>query len=249
MEKRFVSTLDTNYLKDERIRGKKEGRNRILGGLAKAALITGAAIGSVYVGLNAMGGRNENTEPLAPQGQIEQYVPVTSVSEPVKYEEQSERVSQNSIDSNKAPKKIETVSQPKYQEEILPNTRGVRNNNPGNLEDSSNQWDGQVGSDGRFCKFSTPEHGLRAMFKLVNNYGTRYNLDTIEEIIGRWAPNSENDTKGYIQFVANQTGYSKDEKIDTDLEKRKVVQAMCRKESGAKYDTKRLIKAQTMAKH
>ena len=33
--------------------------------------------------------------------------------------------------------------------------RGLRNNNPGNIEAGSNSWDGQAGSDGRFAKFVT----------------------------------------------------------------------------------------------
>lgn len=43
--------------------------------------------------------------------------------------------------------------------------RGLRNNNPGNIEAGSNSWDGQAGSDGRFAKFVTPEHGIRALGK------------------------------------------------------------------------------------
>ncbi|HFX8036006.1 TPA: hypothetical protein ACIF5E_004931, partial [Escherichia coli] len=42
--------------------------------------------------------------------------------------------------------------------------RGIRNNNPGNLEYSkTNPWVGQTGDDGRFAKFETPEHGIRAL--------------------------------------------------------------------------------------
>ena len=37
-------------------------------------------------------------------------------------------------------------------------------------------------------------------------YYERYHLDTVEKIVSRWAPSSENDTKGYIAFVVNELG-------------------------------------------
>lgn len=50
-------------------------------------------------------------------------------------------------------------------------TRGIRNNNPGNLEYSkSNPWVGQNGDDGRFAKFETPEHGIRALGRNLMSY-------------------------------------------------------------------------------
>ncbi|MFU2316820.1 hypothetical protein [Rahnella sp. PCH160] len=49
--------------------------------------------------------------------------------------------------------------------------RGLRNNNPGNIEASdANPWEGQIGSDGRFAKFETPEHGIRALGKNLLSY-------------------------------------------------------------------------------
>ena len=44
------------------------------------------------------------------------------------------------------------------------------NNNPGNLEYNREKWTGLIGSDGRFCRFESPETGLRAMGKLLRNY-------------------------------------------------------------------------------
>lgn len=44
MEKRLVSTLETNYLKEERSREKRRKRNRILGGLAVAVAIAASGI-------------------------------------------------------------------------------------------------------------------------------------------------------------------------------------------------------------
>ncbi len=61
--------------------------------------------------------------------------------------------------------------------------RGLRNNNPGNIEASkSNPWEGQIGSDGRFATFATPEHGIRALGKNMLSY-QRQGYDTVSEIV------------------------------------------------------------------
>lgn len=85
--------------------------------------------------------------------------------------------------------------------------RGLRNNNPLNIRfNSANNWDGQTGSDGAFCKFSSMYYGLRAAGRLMKTYRDKYKADTIGEIIARWAPQSENNTASYTQFVVMKTG-------------------------------------------
>lgn len=93
--------------------------------------------------------------------------------------------------------------------------RGIDNNNPGNLEFSrSNPWEGQTGSDGRFAKFETPEHGLRALGRNLISY-QRQGYDTINEIINRWAPpEDDNDTASYIAAVSKQVGIAPDVPLD-----------------------------------
>ncbi len=94
--------------------------------------------------------------------------------------------------------------------------RGIRNNNPGNLEYSkSNPWVGQNGDDGRFAKFETPEHGIRALGRNLMSY-QRQGIDTVSEIINRWAPPTDNnDTAAYIKAVCEQLGVSADEPLDS----------------------------------
>ncbi|EGE2237686.1 hypothetical protein DL744_00870 [Shigella dysenteriae] len=94
--------------------------------------------------------------------------------------------------------------------------RGIRNNNPGNLEYSkSNPWVGQNGDDGRFAKFETPEHGIRALGRNLMSY-QRQGIDTVNEIINRWAPPTDNnDTAAYIKAVCDQLGVSADEPLDS----------------------------------
>ncbi|MCJ8600978.1 hypothetical protein MWH03_00085 [Klebsiella pneumoniae] len=124
--------------------------------------------------------------------------------------------------------------------------RGIRNNNPGNL-DSGSPWQGlTTGSDPRFCTFLDPAFGIRALAvtlityhdKRKANNGTK--IDTITEIIERWAPPQENDTKAYIKFVSKMTGIGADEALNLhDYNTlRPIVEAIIRHENGkGPFDT------------
>lgn len=91
---------------------------------------------------------------------------------------------------------------------IMGNTRGERNNNPGNLMYSvSIPWLGQVGSDpGGYAIFDSPEHGLRAMFIDLKTKISR-GLNTLNTLIPVYAPPSENPTATYIANVSAWTGF------------------------------------------
>lgn len=95
------------------------------------------------------------------------------------------------------------------------NIRGIRNNNPGNLEASELfDWQGQTGNDGRFATFSSPEHGIRALGMNLLSYHRR-GLDTISKVISRWAPASDNnDTSSYISKVSQALGVSPHQRLD-----------------------------------
>lgn len=82
--------------------------------------------------------------------------------------------------------------------------RGLRNNNPLNIRNSEYVWRGQCGYDDEgFCIFENRIYGYRAAFRILYTYRKKYHLTTIGEIIERWAPPSENDTRGYVQFVCD----------------------------------------------
>ena len=85
---------------------------------------------------------------------------------------------------------------------------GYRNNNPLNIRFSPmNVWKGQTGCNKGFCVFDTKVFGYRAAFVLLHNYVKR-GYDTVSEIISRWAPESENNTKNYIRVVVDHfNGY------------------------------------------
>ena len=48
------------------------------------------------------------------------------------------------------------------------------------------------------------------MTKILKNYG----LNTITQIISRWAPPSENNTAAYISSVANSTGFDPNQALN-----------------------------------
>lgn len=81
--------------------------------------------------------------------------------------------------------------------ERLMETRGMRNNNPTNLRAAPNAV--RKDKDG-FAVFATPEAGYEAAARQLKGYGNA-GLDTVEKIISKWAPDSENDTETYIRTV------------------------------------------------
>lgn len=91
---------------------------------------------------------------------------------------------------------------------------GLRNNNPGNLRPSLIPWMGQIGSSGNFCQFKDLSYGLRAMAVDLSNKITKDGLDTITDIITKYAPPSENNTQAYINSVASYTGWNANDTID-----------------------------------
>lgn len=92
--------------------------------------------------------------------------------------------------------------------------RGIRNNNPGNIRESGEHWQGLNGSDGTFAIFKEPKWGVRAMATILINYQRKHNLETIQDIIYRWAPPHENATDSYADTVASHVGVDVLAKVD-----------------------------------
>jgi len=109
--------------------------------------------------------------------------------------------------------------------------RGVRNNNPGNIDfNPRNAWQGQLGIEvnvakPRFARFDQAENGIRALGKLLLNYRGkdgmpgvgRPGIDTPLEFISRWAPSSENNTLAYAIVHENGGNPYKSEVIDEGI--------------------------------
>lgn len=88
-------------------------------------------------------------------------------------------------------------------------TRGIRNNNPGNL-DYVPMWAKQgatreTGNNGRFAAFATPEEGLRALAVQLKRYANA-GEDSVYKIIKKYAPETENNTIAYMNSVARDIG-------------------------------------------
>lgn len=94
--------------------------------------------------------------------------------------------------------------------------RGCRNNNPLNIRyNTGNCWVGQTGSDGQFCKFSSPKYGVRAAVKILQKYAGNDSKVSILEIINKWAPRSDgNNTNAYIATVCKAMGMDPADTID-----------------------------------
>ncbi|WP_447761999.1 lytic transglycosylase [Citrobacter freundii] len=92
--------------------------------------------------------------------------------------------------------------------------RGIRNNNPGNID-----FRGQSGATlerpgGRFARFETAYDGLKALSRQLMRYfegkTTGKPLQTLNDIISTWAPGNENNTGAYIAQLSKMMGVSPD---------------------------------------
>lgn len=82
--------------------------------------------------------------------------------------------------------------------------RGIRLNNAGNIERRNDKWHGMsaIQFDTRFITFDDPKWGLRAIVRIILNYNrVNHAVDTVREIINKWAPTIENDTDAYVKHV------------------------------------------------
>lgn len=127
-------------------------------------------------------------------------------------------------------------------------TRAFRNNNPGNIEYKESTWNypGVIGHDGRFCIFETLEHGTHAMYLRLRSDRTNhgdltpdYASLTIEKAIHQWCPPKEsngtlNNTEGYVRFVVEHSGLAKSRIVGSlnEEEFSRLVAAMIKKEGG-----------------
>jgi hypothetical protein len=111
--------------------------------------------------------------------------------------------------------------------------RGIRNNNPLNLEAVPGQQ-GLKGSDGRFGVYGSMEEGVASNLNQLLLYQDRDHLNTIQGIVGKWAPAGENDPNSYAAFVAQKMGLGVNDKIDLHDPKiaQAVIAAMAQKENG-----------------
>lgn len=94
--------------------------------------------------------------------------------------------------------------------------RGIRNNNPGNLN-----YVGQAGATmeggegGRFAVFESMQHGVAALYKQLQLYFKR-GINTLSSIVKTYAPASDNNNvDAYISALTKATGKGANEVLDS----------------------------------
>lgn len=92
--------------------------------------------------------------------------------------------------------------------------RGIRNNNPGNLN-----FAGQAGAtkeggeNGRFAVFESMRDGISALYRQIQLYFSR-GVNTIESVVNKYAPaDDNNNVQAYIKQLVGATGKQADEKL------------------------------------
>lgn len=131
-------------------------------------------------------------------------------------------------------------------------TRGLRNNNPGNIR-LGDPWQGLVPtsqrSDPDFCQFVAPEWGIRAIAKILHSYAVE-GVTTLRQAINHWAPPVENDTGAYVNAVSLMTAIQPDIHIDLTTYEAvmPIVKAIIYHENGSQpYDDATIDKGLSLA--
>lgn len=114
--------------------------------------------------------------------------------------------------------------------------RGIRNNNPLNIRENhlvDYDWEGEhdLDLDNGFEEFYEPLYGIRAAARILKNYRNKYGLNSVFDIIQRWAPPNENDTTSYIDNVAAKVGIGRNEQL-LDGDYTELIKAMIYHENG-----------------
>ena len=119
--------------------------------------------------------------------------------------------------------------------------RGLRNNNPLNIRRDGTAWSGlaQTQTDRSFCQFRTMAYGFRAAFVTLHTYIFKHGLGTVGQIISRWAPPCENNTRAYIRTVCEMSHMGENDLISWSNKEQMLalVQAMAYVENGVIIST------------
>ncbi len=125
-------------------------------------------------------------------------------------------------------------------------SRGLDNNNPGNIRLSRVRYKGEKvpSRDPEFREFESIEWGYRAMFMLLYTYHRRHGCRTLRQMIDRYAPPSENPTSAYLRFVSERAGIDPDYVLDATSGKDmiEVVCAISHFENGVPADRDAVIR-------
>ena len=86
-------------------------------------------------------------------------------------------------------------------------SRGLKNNNPGNIRLTADKWLGQVpatdSTDKSFVQFSAVAYGFRAMITVIMNIILKRKPRDLREFVNIYAPPIENNSSNYYSFLLN----------------------------------------------
>lgn len=114
-------------------------------------------------------------------------------------------------------------------------SRGLKNNNPLNIRKSKEVFQGEKvpSTDPAFKQFVSMSYGYRAAFIILGTYISQGH-NTIDKIVSKWAPPSENQTQQYILNVERRSGVNRNTLLfcNSGNEMIKIVAAMSFSENG-----------------
>lgn len=120
-------------------------------------------------------------------------------------------------------------------------SRGLRNNNPGNIRKNNLKYDGEIcpSADDQFKQFKEMAYGYRAIYVILYTYQKKYGLTTIEQFIMRYAPPVENHSGQYIKNVCKWSGHGRLTPLNalTKSDMMPLVAAISRMENGCEADS------------
>lgn len=115
---------------------------------------------------------------------------------------------------------------------VYSGARGIRNNNPLNLEDDGEAWEGldTPRNDGTFLRFISPEYGFRAAARSIQNAIAHDGVPaTIDGIVRHW---SATDQDAYVQHVSNDLGVDSGATLDLTSVLPQLLASMTSQENG-----------------
>ena len=126
---------------------------------------------------------------------------------------------------------IEMVNHPAWMG-VKP-TLGQRNNNYGNLR-TNDPFEGKTGVNKSYDTYETPEKGMRALARVLDTYSSKHGINTIDQLINRYAPASDNtggSHENYKKFLAQKLGVNPNDPIDVKGRRADIMDAIIRFEN------------------
>ncbi len=127
--------------------------------------------------------------------------------------------------------------------QVISTIRGLRNNNPTNIERNGIEWKGMAAdqsADSRFVVFESPEYGIRATARILRSYAER-GVVTLSGIVNTWAPPVENKTSSYVAHVAQMTDIGPNEPV-SESDYPHLIAALIKHENGINPYSMELIR-------